>query len=134
MAATAEMVEQLRRMTSEPTNDTYHDAALKVYIESYPLLDGEGRDHTHNDWEPIYDLHGAAADIWEEKAAALVDNIDFTADGATFYLTRRTEQIMARVRYHRSQKTSTTMRLRKWPPEPIRPVWIGNLPEPEHRF
>lgn len=31
-----------------------------------------------------YDVYGAAADVWRQKAAHVADRYDFTADGATF--------------------------------------------------
>jgi hypothetical protein len=42
MAATAAQVARLRRMTAEPTDETYTDDALAGIIESHPLIDERG--------------------------------------------------------------------------------------------
>jgi hypothetical protein len=125
------MVEMLRRLTGEPTNDKYTDQALAEYIESYPLLDEEGRESSSDDWEPTYDLHLAAADIWEEKAAEFVGEFDFIADGGHYKLSQRAEAMLDAVRYHRARRTPKSARGWKWPKERrFDAVWIGNLPEP----
>ena len=130
MTATARMVLLLRRMTAEPTDDKYTDQAIAEYIETYPLLDGEGRDNSHDDWEATYDLHLAAADIWEEKAAEFTGDIDFTADGANFRLTQRAEAMWDAVRHHRARRVPKSVRGWKWPTEHDGDaVWIGNLAE-----
>ena len=132
MSATAAMIARVRRMVAEPTTATYDDAAITGYIEAYPTLDGEGREPDHSDWEPIYDLHAAAADIWEEKAASYAGAADFTADGLSYRLSASYEQMMAQVRRHRAQRTPKTMIPKKWPKERQRAQfedWIGNLPE-----
>ncbi len=118
-------------MTAEPTSDVYSDQALTEYIEAYPLLDEEGRDSTEDNWEPTYDMHLAAADIWEEKAAAYNADFDFIADGGNFKLGQRAEAAWAAVRHHRARRTPKSVRGWKWPKEPLRDaVWIGNLAEP----
>ncbi len=129
MTATARMVETLRRMVAEPTQDTYSDLTLQEMIEDYPLLDDDGNDYSETDWEPNYDLHAAAADVWEQKAASFIEDFDFRADGAAYNLGDRQEQMMARVRYHRARVTPKSARLYKWPEERERLTWIGNLPE-----
>lgn len=84
MAATQDDIAKLRRLTAEPTDATYSDAALVIVIESHPLRDPDGRDPEHDDWVPTYSMNAAAADIWEEKAAAVACNFDFSADGASY--------------------------------------------------
>ena len=81
MTASAAQIAQLRRMVAEPATTTYSDAALQGYIEAYPLLDQRGEPpYTYDyatppaqvanpEWIATYDLHAAAADVWEEKAA-----------------------------------------------------------------
>jgi hypothetical protein len=147
MSATAAQIARLRRMVAEPTEDPYDDDTLSEYIERYPLLDERGEQPytwdtsteppTRNDndsWFPTYDLHAAAADVWEEKAAGVADSVDFGADGANYHLSQKYEQAMARVRYHRARRSPTTHTLVKWPEErnsaELYP-WIGNLPEPD---
>ncbi len=84
MAVTAAQIARLRRMVAEPTATTYSDDDLGAIIESHPVPDSEGYWPTDDDWTATYDLNAAAAEVWEEKAAALADAYDFQADGASF--------------------------------------------------
>lgn len=145
MAATAEQIARLRRMVAEPTETTYDDDTLVEYIERYPRLDERGQapytwdmsttpptQEENEDWVPTYDLHAAAADVWEEKAAAFAGKSDFAADGGTYHLSQQYDQMMARVRYHRARRSSGTSKLVKWPEERLTAElfpWIANLPE-----
>lgn len=144
MSATAEQVTQLRRMTAEPTSSpTYADADLQGYIEAHPVMDARGElpytwdtattppTQTANpNWAAAYDLHAAAADVWEEKAAAYAGLFDFKADGSDFSRSQAYEQMMARVRYHRARRATATMRAVQHPKETATDTpWIGNLPE-----
>jgi hypothetical protein len=131
MAATAEQVIRLRRMVAEPTTSPYTDAILEETLERYPLLDSEGLDSDNDDWVATYDLHAAAADIWEEKAGSFVTSFNFTADGTNFQLSQKYEQMMARVLYHRSRRSPKTGTMIVWPKEGVAATmpWIGNLPE-----
>lgn len=143
MTATASQIAQLRRMTAESTDDTYTDADLQGYIEKYPLMDARGElpytwdtsttppTQTANpNWVAAYDLHAAAADIWEEKAASYAGQFDFKADGADFARSQAYEQMMERVRYHRARRATATMRAVQHPKETATDTpWIGNLPE-----
>ena len=146
MAASAAQIAQLRRLVAEPTTDTYDDTALAGYIEAWPLLDERGEmpytwdasttpptQEANDAWIATYDLQAAAADVWEEKAAALADRFDYTADGAAVSLSQKYQQAMGRVRYHRSRRSPKSGTLVKWPKESDvdRLAWIGNLPEPE---
>ena len=133
MAATAAQIAQVRRMVAEPTTGTYSDVMLASYIESYPLIDADGHEPSETDWTATYDLNAAAADVWEEKAATVADNVDFSADGASYSLSQKYEQAMARVRYHRARRCPITYTLIQWPKETNADEfpWIGNLPEPD---
>lgn len=134
----------LRRMVAEPTSGNgYTDEVLTDYIRRYPLLDERGiapyvldasTTPPGQDWNPAWatgwDLNAAAADVWEEKAAAVVANYDFSADGANYRRSQVYEQMMARVRYHRARRAPTSATAHKWPAEGADPRrWIGNLPE-----
>jgi hypothetical protein len=131
MAATAAQIAQVRRMAGIAVGDaTYTDIVVGGYIETYPLLDGDGLAPDDDDWTPVYDLHAAAADVLEERAAALALEFDFTADGASYHRSQQYEAIMAQCRYHRARRTPSTMTLVKWPEEEASDTpWIGNLPE-----
>ena len=138
---TAAQIAQLRRMVAEPTITTYSDALLTTYIEAYPHLDEQGElpytlssdtpptQEVNDDWIPTYDLHAAAGDIWEEKAAAIANLYDFSADGGNYSRSGQYEQYMAQARNHRARRMPSTMRLHKSPKEVEPSVWIANLPE-----
>ena len=143
MAPTAAQISQLRRMTAEPTTTTYSDATLTDYIERYPLMDERGEwpytfdsatppaKVANSEWVATYDLHAAAADVWEEKAAAVQALYDYSADGTQFTRSQLYEQAMKQARYHRSRRAPRTMTAVKWPKESGAEAfpWIGNLPE-----
>ena len=145
MSATAAQIARLRRTVNESDDTTYDDDLLAEYIERYPLLDVRGEQpytwdtstepptqEDNDNWIVTWDLHAAAADVWEEKGAAYADNVDFGADGANYHLSQKYEQMMARVRYHRARRSPTSHTLVKWPEErdtaELYP-WIANLPE-----
>ncbi len=128
MAATAEQVAQLRRMTGESSSDTYSDEALEETIERYPLEDARGEGpwiestttpgtlEENPDWTATYDLNAAAADIWAEKAADLAQDFDFSADGGSYHRSQAYAQMMQQSRYYRSRRSIKTITLR---PEPL---------------
>jgi hypothetical protein len=146
MTATAAQVRQLRRMVNEPvaTSD-YDDEDIKDYIERYPHIDERGEQpytwdtsttppsqDANTGWIPTYDLHAAAADVWEEKAAVVAQDFAFNADGGNYQRNQVYEQYMAQARHHRARRTAKTAQLFKWPDEDTnnsRPEWIGNLAE-----
>lgn len=124
MAATAAMAARLRRMVDEPTEDTWDDDAIDEYIERYPLLDVLGTDPQDVDfsttpptiseadeWIPTYDLHAAAADIWEEKAGTVSDEFDFKADGGSFSRKQKKEMYQENARWHSSRKSAKTIKM-----------------------
>lgn len=97
MAATAAQIAQVRRMVAEPTTTTYSDFQIAAFIERYPILDANGEhplswnmavdpptQSANSRWVPSYNLNVAAADIWEEKAAAVAAQFDFSADRSSF--------------------------------------------------
>lgn len=141
MTATAAQIAQVRRMTAEMDSATYDDSMIAGYIEAYPHIDEQGEEpftlssdtppvHEDNlDWMPTYDLHAAAADIWEEKAATAAAQYDFSADGGNYSRSNQYEQYMKQARFHRSRRMPSTARLQKWPKEVEPSLWIGNLPE-----
>lgn len=144
MAATAAQIAQVRRMVNESTAATYTDDAIQGYIEMYPLLDERGEmpytwdtstdppsQDENEDWIPTYDLHAAAADIWEEKAAVLSQDYDFAADGGRYTRSQAYEQAMKQARAHRSRRKPQTLTAVMWPDPGAAapPAWVGNLPE-----
>jgi hypothetical protein len=121
MTATAAQILQVRRMTNEPDDEgTYDDEAIAAYIEAYPLVDenGEaprvpdeltGEMEENPDWTATYDLHAAAADIWDEKAAVVAGDFDFSADGGSYTRSQAYQQMMQSARYHRSRRSPKTI-------------------------
>jgi hypothetical protein len=135
MAATAAQISQLRRMVAEPTQTTYSDATLTTYIERYPHIDQFGESpldaygEANADWTATYDLSAAAADLWEEKAAAVATKFDFSANGGQYTQSQQYEQHMKMCRHFRSRRMPSTAMLVKSPKETSTDEWIGNLPE-----
>jgi hypothetical protein len=136
MTVTAAQISQLRRMVAEPTTTPYTDAVLTEYIERYPHMDewGEtpldGWGEVNANWTATYDLNGAAADVWQEKAGAVAGKFDFSADGGNYSQSQQYEQFMKQCRYYRSRRIPSTVRLVKFPQETEDDEsWIGNLPE-----
>lgn len=142
MTATDAQIAQVRRMAAEPTTTTYSDDLIATYIEKYPHLDEQGeRPYTlsstappeqveNTNWIPTYDLHAAAADIWEEKAAAPAQDFDFSEDNIGSYKRSQVyEQYMKQCRFHRARRMPSTTALVKDPEETKSLPWIANLPE-----
>lgn len=114
-------------MVGEPTDTTYSDGELAEIIESYPLLDGLGREpqiesdddpsvlETNPDWDPTYDLNASAAEIWSEKAAALSDRYDFQAGGQSFQRSQAWEQAIKMSNYYRARRSAKTITLQMVP-------------------
>ena len=130
MTATAAMITRVRAMVAEPLDTTYDDAAITVFIETYPLLDENGTNPTYLDyttepptpteddnWIDTYDLNAAAADIWEEKAAAVANYTDFSDAGASYNCSQVVAQYMKQARHYRSRRSMSTARLHQWPRE-----------------
>ena len=117
MTASNASILRLRRMTSEPDNETYSDALMASYLEAWPLIDSEGRSSDEDQWTEAYDLHAAAADIWEEKAASYHDKYSFGADGSTYQANQMHENAMEQARYHRARQKASTKLVVKRPVE-----------------
>jgi len=124
MAATAAMAAQLRRMVDEATETTYDDDLIDDIIELYPLIDALGSDPIEYDfstepptasevdnWIPTYDLHAAASQIWEEKAGAVSDEFDFSADGGKYSRSQKEEKYMNKSRWHSSRRSPKAFKI-----------------------
>lgn len=142
MAATAAQIAQLARMVNEEERAAYSNGALQAYIETYPTIDDRGTDpywwdssttpptQTANvDWIPTYDLHAAAADIWEEKAAMLVGSAGGRQDD-NIARTAALEQALKFARFHASRRNPHTITARMKPDIKLTSEVIGNLAEP----
>ena len=125
MAATAAQIAQLRRMVAETTATvTYSDTYLTTYIEAHPMYDERGEEPytwdssttpptkvVNLDWIATYDLNAAAADIWDEKAAEVADQFDFSADGASHSLSQKYEHYQRRAAYYRARRATRSITL-----------------------
>lgn len=116
MAPSDSDIARLRRMVNEPTEDTYDNETLSEYLSVWPLVDSYGRDSINTNWTEAYDLHAAAADIWEEKAALFQVKHDFSADGAQFSSSQLYETAMKNAKHHRAEQKAKVRTM----PNPIR--------------
>lgn len=145
MTATAAQIATVRRMVAEPTTTTYSDVLVTAFIEKYPLMDERGENpytfdtstepptkEANDNWIATYDLHAAAADIWEEKAANWANKYNFSADGGNYSRSQAYEMAMKSARYHRSRRAPTTRRSFASPKETAgdMPYLIVNDAEP----
>jgi hypothetical protein len=117
MTQDAATLAQLRRMVNEPTTTPYTDTVLTAYIESHPAMDTTGLESGDTDWVPVYDLHWAAADIWEEKAAAVQAYYNFSADGGNYSQDQLYQTAMEMVRYHQARRKAGSRDTHKSPVE-----------------
>ena len=125
----ADLIAQLRRMTAEPTAAVYTDTALSAYLARYPLRDGVGAWPNDAAWAGAWDANQAASDVWEEKAAALAADFDFSADGGQYSRSQAHGQMLAMARRFRAGRAASAVPLTVYPPLAERETQIGNSPE-----
>lgn len=108
------LVARLRRMVAEPTTAVYsNEALLDEYIKQYPVPDASKNKPTEADWVPTYDLHAAAADIWEEKAAAIAHRFSYAADGGNYQEDQRYQHCLSQAKHHMARRRAQNRRLTK---------------------
>lgn len=128
-------VARFRKMIAESGTATYSDSDLRTTIARYPLPDVAGEwpfltsGSVNTDWVGTFDLANAASEVWTEKANAVSDNFDFTADGATYHKEQQYKHRLGQARYYRSRRAPGNHTAVVWPTEPATQVWIGNLAE-----
>ena len=103
-------IRRLRRMVNEVNDSIYSNDDLAIYLYAYPLVDRNGRTYENENWLESYDLHAAAADIWEEKAARVSTQHDFSADNSSFTANQMYENFMRQVKHHRANQKATVKR------------------------
>ena len=109
---------RLRRMINENDDSNgYTDEVLSSYIVLWPAIDSEGRSSDEDNWTESYDLHAAAADLWEEKAAKVSANHDFSADGSSFSANQMYTNAMEMAGHHRARQKPTSKKVAKRPTE-----------------
>lgn len=107
MTPDALQIALLRRLAAEPTAETFSDADLSAALERRPLDDGCAAcaDAVSGAGEPCgFDLYAAAADVWEQKAAALAQDYDFAADGADFRRSQAHAHALSMARLFRARR------------------------------
>lgn len=143
MSATATMLATVRRYVAEADDSNgYSDEILNGIIEEYPLLDERGEvpytfdtstqpptQDANEDWIQTYDLHAAAAQVWEEKASNIAHQFTFSADGGQYVRSEAHKQMMGMARYHRSRRAPQNQRLVMWPKPRAGNRLVGNLAE-----
>ena len=101
---TEEEIRRLRRLTCETAEDSpYTDEMLTEYIEQTEGV-----------------IYWAAAEICQEKAAAVNSMYDFSADGGTYHrgdLAAKWLKLADRYSALGGKRSGGTIELRKWPPE-----------------
>lgn len=126
------LIDQLRRMVAEPTQDTYTDGLLSAFLARYPLPDASGYAPTHPAWAGAWDANQAAAAVWEEKAATLAGNYDFAADGGRYQRSQAHAQALQMARMYRGRRSTSALVLKVQPRPKDAPglmEWLGNAPE-----
>lgn len=127
---TAFQLSKLRRMIAEPTTATYSDADLIAYVKLYPISDANGHEPYTDQymqgstlttlisplWIPTYDLNAAAAELWDEKAAALSQLYNFSADGGSYQITEKYEKARGQAAYYRARRSPSNIHVRSYPP------------------
>ena len=105
MTPDAMQIAALRRFAAEPTAETYSDADLTDILMRRALdaQDGERGDAAGAGG---YDLYAAAADVWEQKAAALAQDYDFAADGADYKRSQAHAHALGMARLFRARRAS----------------------------
>lgn len=117
MAASAEQIAKLRRLTAESDPaGAYSDGALAEHIEANPLPyrdSSTGRVYRPGDtaWVATYDLNAAASDVWDEKAATVANQHDYSVDGSSRSRGQLHEHYVERARYFRARSTPVSVRL-----------------------
>ncbi len=146
MTVTTKDIERLRKMINEPLTTTYSDVALGEVIARYPLMDERGEEPglyvgsgagspawvPNLVWIPGYDLNAAAAEIWDDKAALVAGNFDFSADGGKFEKKQVYDNYREQAKYYRMRRAPKSVRV--FPQKDTtateeRFPWIGNLAE-----
>jgi len=132
----------LREMVNEPTLENYDDDMLTATLEDFPLDDAAGNAPSDADWTPTYDLHRAAARIWDLKAGREQDSYDFSMGSmgnATYKRSQLFTQALRMARHYRclAPMRSTELVIDRDNEESLKSKWGGYPslvvdPDPTH--
>ena len=120
---TAATLKRLRRMTAEPTEALYTDEDLCLLLQEFPTAQKVGQ----NAWTAnsslvnvvVWDIHAAAARIWEEKVAILIGqgSYDIDADGQTLHRDQKLQQYRQQLAYHTARRRVRSVKILVNPPD-----------------
>ncbi|HFC08451.1 MAG TPA: hypothetical protein ENJ54_01155 [Chloroflexi bacterium] len=97
----------VRRMVGEPDDVApWTDDVLTGIIAGYPLRDSSNHEPGDDAWVPTFDLNAAAAEVWEQKAAALTSQYDATVDGTTARRSQKFTHALRMAQYYRARRSA----------------------------
>lgn len=109
MGASTSQIERVKRLCAIEAGDAiYSDEVVSEFIETHPLNDSEGREPDAYLWVETYDVNLAAADICEEKAAAVAARFDFSADGGSYTRSQEFDHWSRLASRYRSRRAITS--------------------------
>src|SRR5262245_37489767 len=115
---TPDVVARLRRLVAEPTTALYSDADLIAYLKQFPNARKLQADtlmvNASNSLSVVvWDVHAAAAQIWEEKIAQLVvqGSYDITADGQTLNRDQKLRQYREQLAYNQARRRVRSVKI-----------------------
>ena len=115
---TPDVVARLRRLIAEPTTALYSDGDLIACLKQFPTARKLQADtlivNANNSLSVVvWDVHAAAAQIWEEKIAALIaqGSYDITADGQTLNRDQKLQQYRAQLAYHQARRRVRSVKI-----------------------
>jgi hypothetical protein len=124
MSATATQIATVRRMVNEPTETTYSDELVAEIIEANPIRDERGvvpyywdysttppEKTVNQNWIETYDLNLTASIIWEEKAAAVANEYDVSADDTSMSKSNKHAQYLSMASRYRAKSSPRSMQL-----------------------
>lgn len=114
MVATGDVV-RLRRMVAEPTEAVYTDEDLEELISLKPINDSDGLEPDNDSWVETYDLFAVASEIWMEKAGALSEEFDFSADGGNFSRSQKYQFAVKQSLYYKSRSSAYSFQMKQSP-------------------
>lgn len=93
MSVTAAQITRVRKLSGNVSESDFDDDAITDAIELYPKIDSDGLDPADDDWTETYDLYRAAADIVDQRAAAVANQYDQNTDGASLNRSQKFGQL-----------------------------------------
>lgn len=76
---------RLARMVAADSRPVLAPTAVDDVLDQARRADLMGRSITDADWVPTFDLNWAAMTLWQEKAALVAGDFDFSADGSSVH-------------------------------------------------